>query len=52
MQSINGQCQYMLQWMVLPEKGKVNFQFNFKMPANHWTGVGFSKDGSMVRFLI
>ena len=45
------QCQYMVQWMVIPEMAKVNFQFNVRMPANHWTGVGFSKDGSMVCFI-
>ncbi|KAF7629848.1 hypothetical protein Mgra_00009126 [Meloidogyne graminicola] len=48
MQLNSKQCQYMLQWMVIPELFKVNFQLNIQMPANHWTGIGFSKDGSMV----
>jgi len=42
------QCQYMVQWIVTPELGKVNFQLNVRMPSNHWTGVGFSNDGTMV----
>uniref|UniRef100_A0A915NSR0 DOMON domain-containing protein n=2 Tax=Meloidogyne TaxID=189290 RepID=A0A915NSR0_9BILA len=41
------QCQYMVQWIVTPELRKVNFQLNVRMPSNHWTGVGFSNDGTM-----
>jgi hypothetical protein len=44
-----GQCQYTLEWLVQPEAAKVHFQLNARMPADHWTGIGFSSDGAMVK---
>lgn len=41
-------CQYNVTWMKVGES--VDFMMDVKMATNRWTGIGFSKDGAMVRF--
>uniref|UniRef100_A0A0N5D296 DOMON domain-containing protein n=1 Tax=Thelazia callipaeda TaxID=103827 RepID=A0A0N5D296_THECL len=40
-------CDYKVHWST---KGKtITFSLSAKIPTDHWTGIGFSHDGSMVR---
>jgi hypothetical protein len=41
------ECLYKLSWAYVPEDDNVEFSLETRMNATGWTGVGFSKTGSM-----
>ncbi|KIH46708.1 trypsin Inhibitor like cysteine rich domain protein [Ancylostoma duodenale] len=42
------ECDYKLSWNYVEETDEVEFSLETKLMANSWTGLGLSKDGSMV----
>ncbi|KAJ1363544.1 hypothetical protein KIN20_023435 [Parelaphostrongylus tenuis] len=43
-------CDYKLTWNYIDESDDIEFSLETKLQSNSWTGVGFSKDGSMICF--
>ncbi|ETN70533.1 hypothetical protein NECAME_14707, partial [Necator americanus] len=41
-------CDYKLSWNYIEETDEIEFSLETKLMANSWTGLGLSKDGSMV----
>ena len=42
-------CDYVVTYTYLEATSEVEFIVQSKVMANHWTGVGFSTSGAMVR---
>lgn len=41
-------CEYKLSWNYMEETDEIEFSLETRVNDNSWTGVGFSKDGTMV----
>ncbi|KJH47256.1 DOMON domain protein [Dictyocaulus viviparus] len=41
-------CDYKLSWNYVDESDEIEFSLETKLQSNSWTGLGLSKDGSMI----
>uniref|UniRef100_A0A1I7UX56 EGF-like domain-containing protein n=1 Tax=Caenorhabditis tropicalis TaxID=1561998 RepID=A0A1I7UX56_9PELO len=41
-------CEYKLSWNYQEDSDEIEFSLETRVPDNSWTGVGFSKDGTML----
>uniref|UniRef100_A0A8R1DKC4 DOMON domain-containing protein n=1 Tax=Caenorhabditis japonica TaxID=281687 RepID=A0A8R1DKC4_CAEJA len=41
-------CEYKLSWNYVEESDEIEFSLETRLSENSWTGVGFSKDGTML----
>ncbi|KHJ91378.1 DOMON domain protein [Oesophagostomum dentatum] len=45
-------CDYKLSWNYMDDTDEIEFSLETKLQTNSWTGLGLSKDGSMVGYLM
>lgn len=44
-------CSYYFEWLINGKQKSIDFRFFANLSQNRWSGIGFSRDGSMVKII-